>query len=394
MQSFSIDLLFGVIWHNLVEGIIYEGWQKGWTALIAESKNNQKIPQYLNLALNKSFLEAQKNIAEKCREELVKNSTSTHYRGSITYHPPENDRDILNLENKIKILKKQLKQINKKISSDITLSLDKLEYLLELYNSNHQSSEEAKKYQDQIFQEVQKDCEVNSFKTALKNNQDGLCKKIYNYFLKEIEHNTQLNNIFNIYLLRTIDQIIDKGCESTHETSQNSQLTNSKTQNKIVFQAAFKPLNYIGYPEFNQDLDIVLEKSFLEAQKTIAEKCREKIIKISTIATAYRGAITYHPPENDMDIKNIENKIAFLNKQLKEVSYTKIDSEVIINFDSLEDLLKLYKSNHQSSGIKDTYIDKIFQEAEKNCDVETYKNTLRDQQYGLFPEVYKKFYRK
>ncbi|WP_414621860.1 hypothetical protein [Calothrix sp. CCY 0018] len=61
-------------------------------------KNNQQVNQDLAAALEKSFYSSDKTIAIKCREELIKNSTYTQYRGAKSYKPAENDTAIKNLE--------------------------------------------------------------------------------------------------------------------------------------------------------------------------------------------------------------------------------------------------------------------------------------------------------
>ncbi|MEM7726854.1 MAG: hypothetical protein AAF208_10850 [Cyanobacteria bacterium P01_A01_bin.45] len=392
MQSLYTQLLFGVIWYEKIDGILYESWKKSLVALIGESKKNQKLLQELHLTLHKSFLEAQKSIAKKCQNELCKESVVTRYRGSITYSPPENDRDIKILENKIKIINKQLKEINKKFRKQEVLSLEKIENLLVLYNDKHQSSELAKEYRNQILRQAEEDCDIEIYKVTLLNKIDNLYQTIYNFFLQSIGNSSRLNRIFNIYLLAEKNKVYENS--EVPKDIKISQSLKSSVKHQFIYKTSFTPINDTSESEYMSDLDFALEKSFLEAQKLIAEQCKEQLIKVSTIATLYRGIPTYSPPGNNIDIQNLESKIESLNMQLQKLHNMKFKNEINITFDRLEDLLELYRSNNYLGYQGEENIEKVFQEAEKGCDVNKYKIMLRDDSYGLFSEVYKKLSKK
>ena len=67
----------------------------------------------------------------------------------------------------------------------------------QLSQSNYESSEQAKKYtEEQLFEILEQDCNVNIYITAIRDKKNGLRTKILNSFLREIEPNQQLNRIF------------------------------------------------------------------------------------------------------------------------------------------------------------------------------------------------------
>ncbi len=208
-------LLFKIIWQDLVENVAYDSTKQDWQALqvvIDEIKNNKQVSEDLAFALYKCFYFSDKNIAQKCREELIKSSTFTQYRGAKIYKPSENDTAIRKLENKINFLEKQLKQIDKKKLAKSVLTFDKLEDLLkQISQTNYESSQEAKKIiQNQLFEEAETDCDVKIYKTRLREQENGLRKQIFNSFLVEIEPNEQLNRIFNARTYLILNKIREK----------------------------------------------------------------------------------------------------------------------------------------------------------------------------------------
>lgn len=209
-------ILFKVIWLNLIENIAYDSTKQDWQALkvaIDEIKNNKQVSQDLALALEKSCYYSDKIIAEKCREELIKNSTFTQYRGAKIYKPPENDMSIRKLEHKINFLEKQLKQFGKKLFAKKSfLNPKDLEGLSkEISQSSYEASEAAKKNAwNQLWEELEKDCDVNIYKAALRTEEKGLSKSMFKNFLIEIEPNEQLNRIFKARTYRILHSIRDK----------------------------------------------------------------------------------------------------------------------------------------------------------------------------------------
>lgn len=145
--------------------------------------------------------------------------------------------------------------------------------------------------------------------------------------------------------------------------------------------------------QVNIDLTVALEKCFYLSQKTIAQRCLQELKKKSTW-TQYRGVKTYNPPENDVDIKKLEKKIESLEKQLKQVDNQKPDNQSVISTNKVQKLLtQLSLSNSQSSQETKEDIDKIFEEAEKDCNVSIYKNELRNEENGLVKSIFNSFVR-
>lgn len=196
-------VLFKVIWQDLIENITYDSTKQDWQVLqviIDEIKNNKQLGQELAVALEKSCYSSDKTIAERCREELIKNSTYTQYRGAKIYKPAENDTGIRKLGNKIILLQKELKQFNKKLFAKKSfLNSDQLDRMGKvLYQSSYEASEAAKKdTQNQLFEELEKDCDITIYKAAIRDKESGLRKSMFHRFLIEIEPNEELNRIFN-----------------------------------------------------------------------------------------------------------------------------------------------------------------------------------------------------
>lgn len=209
-------ILFKIIWLDLIDNIAYDSTKQNWQALqivIKEIKNNQQVNQNLAIALEKSFYYSDKYIAEKCRAELIKNSTFTQYRGAKIYKPAENHTAIKNLESKIKSRDKQLKRFGRKIfAKNSVLEISNLEeFLKQLSQSNYETSEAVKKNADnQLLEVAEKDWNGNIYKAAIRDKENGLRKSMFQSFLIEIEPNEQLNRIFNARTYIILNQIRQK----------------------------------------------------------------------------------------------------------------------------------------------------------------------------------------
>ncbi len=216
MAETFLLILFKVIWQDLVENIAYDSTKQSWQVLqviIDEIKNNKQVAQDLAVALEKCCYSSDKIIAEKCREELIQNSTYTQYRGAKNYNPLENDTGIKKLENKIKFLEKQLKQFGKKLfAKKSSFNPSNLEELVkELSQSNYEASEPAKiSAQNKLLEELEKDCDVTIYKAALRDQQNGLRKLFFHSFLIEIEPNEKLNRIFSARTYLILNKIREK----------------------------------------------------------------------------------------------------------------------------------------------------------------------------------------
>ena len=63
---------------------------------------------------------------------------------------------------------------------------------------------------NQLWEELEKDCDVNIYKAALRTEEKGLSKSMFKNFLIEIEPNEQLNRIFKARTYRILHSIRDK----------------------------------------------------------------------------------------------------------------------------------------------------------------------------------------
>lgn len=209
-------ILFKVIWLDLIDNIAYDSTKQNWQALqivIEEIKNNQQVNQNLAIALEKSFYYSDKYIAEKCREELIKQSTFTQYRGAKIYKPAENHTAIKNLESKIKSRDKKLKKFSKKLFvKNSILNIIDLEYFKKkLSQSNYETSEAVKSNaNNQLLEAVEKDLDANIYKAAIRDEENGLRKSMFHNFLIEIEPNEQLNRIFHARTYIILNKIRQK----------------------------------------------------------------------------------------------------------------------------------------------------------------------------------------
>ncbi|MEM9927623.1 MAG: hypothetical protein AAF915_28495 [Cyanobacteria bacterium P01_D01_bin.50] len=211
MTELFLLVVFKVIWQDLVKDVGYDSRKHNWQAIgivIDEIRKNKQVNQDLAIALKKCFYSSENTIAQKCREELIQKSTFTQYRGAKIYKPPQNDKDIRILENKIKFIEKQLKKIEgKKLFDRSVFSPEQLEELLKQLS---QSSPESQDNINQLFELAEKDCDINIYKTTLRDQKNGLRKQIFNSFLTEIEPHKQLNRIFNARTHLILDRVRNK----------------------------------------------------------------------------------------------------------------------------------------------------------------------------------------
>ncbi len=214
-----------VIWQVLARKIGYEVMIKICQNIIKDTDKNDKFSQYLTFLFYKSFYESQNKIASECREELIKKSIMTLYRGVITYQPAENDYDIKNLENKIQSLSFQLKDINKiKQKNQQIFALNTIEEVLtELSQLNDLSLRKTQEYLDLLIEKAEKDCSVNIYKEALRDKSKGLGKVLYETFFVEVENNDELSSMFSADLLplKNINDV-ETDDSSTHHIVEKS----------------------------------------------------------------------------------------------------------------------------------------------------------------------------
>lgn len=214
MTERFLFMLFKVIWQDLMQDITFDSTKQNWQTLQAifiKNKNNQQLRLDLTIALKKSFYSSKKMIAEKCRENLIKESTFIQYRGAKIYNPPKNDIDIKTLEKEIKLLETQLKQINKRNRNDRSLiDFNQIEeFLRQLSQSIDQKFKNDKHIGYELFAFCD-NCDVGIYQSALRNEKNGLRKLMFNSFLIEIEPKEELNRIFNARTYLILNQMRNK----------------------------------------------------------------------------------------------------------------------------------------------------------------------------------------
>ncbi len=214
-ESFLL-ILFKVIWNDIIEDVYYDSTKRNWQTLqvaIDEIKSNKQASKDLAAALERCFYSSDKIIAEECRDELIKNSTYTQYRGAKIYKPIENDTAIRSLDKKIKLWDKEFKQVGKKlfVKKPILNPSDLEEFLKQLSQSDYESSEAAKKNAKiQLLEEVEKDCDASIYKAAIRDKKHGLTKRLLHSFFIDIEPNEELNRIFNAKTYIILNKMRDK----------------------------------------------------------------------------------------------------------------------------------------------------------------------------------------
>lgn len=144
--------------------------------------------------------------------------------------------------------------------------------------------------------------------------------------------------------------------------------------------------------QVSQDLAVALEKCFYSSDKTIAETCREELIKNSTFVQ-YRGAKIYKPPENDTGIRKLESKNNLRDKQLKQFGKKLFAKKTFINPSDLEELVKdLSQISYEASEAKKKEAwNQLLQEVEKDCEVKIYQTKIRDKEDGLRKLMFSNF---
>src|SRR6476620_10289044 len=168
---------------------------------VKKRSRNGKIVNYdLEKALKRSFLKAQQQIASECYEELVEPSRRAS-KALLIYLPQ--DRPYLEwLDQKIKQLKSELKQVNKETApSGIPIEgLDEIELLL---SSRKESSQNRfQEVENKLREVARKDCDVTLYKTKLTEKLFGLVSA---YFAEEIKDNEKVFQIFTAQSLTRND---------------------------------------------------------------------------------------------------------------------------------------------------------------------------------------------
>ena len=267
MKSIDIKLL-ELIWQVLSGHIGNEVMQKSAQDIIKSIETNGNIGQDLIFVLYSSFYEAQNIIASKCREELIKKSIMNSYRGVITYKPPENDYAIKNLEYKIESLALQLKEVRKiKLSNQKTSSLHNIKELLtRLSQFDRRSLEETEDYLYELIEKAEKNCDVNIYKTTLREKENSLSKALCDIFLAEIEGQDELNSIFDANLFA------------------------SKFEANLL---TFKDVNDMGANDSGHHF---LEK--LDSGHHFLEKLDKKLLTITTESNSVKSGISLEEPGN------------------------------------------------------------------------------------------------
>ncbi|KST70141.1 hypothetical protein [Mastigocoleus testarum] len=71
---------------------------------------------------------------------------------------------------------------------------------MRLSDSDNQLSKENEGHLDKLIQEAEQDCDVKSYRSKLRDKENGLGQILQEVFLTEIEDNDELNNIFDAHL--------------------------------------------------------------------------------------------------------------------------------------------------------------------------------------------------
>lgn len=175
-----------------------------------------------------------------------------------------------------------------------------------------------------------------------------------------------LFTIFNVFWHDLLTDKVYSAMKEKHDIIQD--FINASDRNKQIVH------NFV----------IALEKSFLSSQKKLVEQCRDELI-LCSICSQYRGVKVYKPVENDKEIKILESKIKILDRQLKQVSKTKLDAQVS---ELLLQQVNLSKANYQSEKEIKNLLESLFLEAEKDCQTPSYQGLLRDEEKGLRKQIF------
>ncbi|RUT05621.1 hypothetical protein DSM106972_036280 [Dulcicalothrix desertica PCC 7102] len=196
ISSTCMVALFNTVWQGCLTNVAYDVIEEvlHLETFILKIRNNHQLNQYLASALAKCFINAQKNIANECIEELKRNSTQANYRGLITYKPEQNHIDIHNLQHKIDSLKKQLLLIKKNPSSIPIFSLTEIEQLLASKAGADCSTSTS--LIDKLLPLALENCPVAIYEQKLKHQKSGLFEKISDCFLEEVVEYELLYRIF------------------------------------------------------------------------------------------------------------------------------------------------------------------------------------------------------
>lgn len=173
-------------------------------------QEDESVYGELQKAISRSFLLAQQSIVSECLKELTTGTRSFNY-AALRGH----EADVHWLEQKLKRLEKELKQVEQGKAVDVPIAFGQIEPLFTSEGALTVNSMQA--VREKLIAAVRAEGTVPYYQAKVEDLKAGLFEQMRRYFASEILHNPVLNNFFQGQLLTQINaNLQDLRAEQIH----------------------------------------------------------------------------------------------------------------------------------------------------------------------------------
>ena len=159
---------------------------------------DESVYHELQKATCRSFLLAQQSLASECLKELTTGRMQFDYAVL-----PGHEADVRWLEQKLKRIEKELKQVEQGKAVEVPITLGEIQPLLTPEGALAVNSMQA--VREKLIAAVRDEGTVPYYQTKVEDSQAGLFEQMRRHFAAEILHNAVLNNFFQGQLLTQIN---------------------------------------------------------------------------------------------------------------------------------------------------------------------------------------------
>lgn len=159
---------------------------------------DESVYRELQKATCRSFLLAQQSLASECLKELTTGRMQFDYAVL-----PGHEADVRWLEQKLKRIEKELKQVEQGKTVEVPIALGEIQPLLTPEGALAVNSMQA--VREKLIAAVRDEGTVPYYQSKVEDSQAGLFEQMRRHFASEILHNAVLNNFFQGQLLTQIN---------------------------------------------------------------------------------------------------------------------------------------------------------------------------------------------
>ncbi|MEW6493568.1 MAG: hypothetical protein AB1589_13835, partial [Cyanobacteriota bacterium] len=161
-------------------------------------QEDESVYRELQKAISRSFLLAQQSIASECLKALTTGTRGFNYAAL-----PGHEADVRWLEQKLKRLEKELKQVKQGKTIDVPIAFGQIEPLFTPEGGLAVNSMQA--VREKLIAAVRAEGTVPYYQAKVEDSQAGLFEQMRRHFASQILHNAVLNNFFQGQLLTQIN---------------------------------------------------------------------------------------------------------------------------------------------------------------------------------------------